>query len=371
MVTLNEKDVTFDIEYIDLSGYPREEQEDLGYQLYDQQDSKPFKLGSELLFRIKLIKADKSLHAILFTTNHIVFDGWSAGVLDREIRKLHEQRLAGEDLYLPPVKARFRDYAAWKHHFFTDPELNGKNTEFWKAHFKDFTDYPFLPYDFRKKSKTDKSAGYTFFVDAATNELLKQTAKRYDTSSYMILVSCAFLLLCQETGKTDLSVGFPHVNRQFEALDDVIGEFAGPVPLRLQIDTEKPYSEFLSRVTNTVFDIINRPKYPSYYLKEFFNLDTLHRFSMFVQQITQGNIDKEIDSFEGVHTKEIPNARFEFGIYPSEYKNGLGILIKYKKRLYRPESIADYAHKYLKILEKISKGTDFSMAFKDAGSYVH
>lgn len=352
--------VEYDIIYHDLSQFTRNIQEEKGLEIKKQQHQKAFAIDTDMLFRISLLKIDIEQHVVLFTTNHINYDGWSSGILKRDFYSFYETTINLEKPEIKKLKYDFKHFALWKDHFFNTPALNHDQTEFWKNYFKNFTDYPHLPYQPDSLSK-EEGSGYTLFLENSYVNNLKEIAKNEKSSLYMILVSSAIILLYLETSKKDLTVGFPHVNRGIKEFEDIIGEFVGPVPFRVTLNVESRFKDLLKAVSSEIFDIISRPKFPSFYLKEMFNLDTYHRFSMFVQQVSQDNIDQDNINTGTKHFPEIQNARFEYGIYPNEYKNGLELLIKYKKEYYSAEAIEKYSQKYCYLLKKISEEKDFKL----------
>jgi len=355
-------DLTIDVNFEDISGLSPQDQEIEGAALRREFHQQVFKLEQAPIFRIKVIKLDQQDHVVGFSTNHVVFDGWSSNVFKQEFLECHQQLLQKDTIALPPLKLQFRHYAYWKDLFFKDPVLSKHETDFWLKHFEGFDAYPFLPYDYHDPDNTaSDSEGYIFQIDQSLKEKLQSVADKHDSSIFMILFTSANILLYRVTGQRDLTVGLPHVNRLYEELNNVIGEFVGPVPLRTKINLETTFAALLQEISRNILSIITRPKYPSFYLRALFGLEKYHRFSLFVQQVIQTRITEEMPKHQSLHVEKVPNARFEMGLYPQEYKDGIQILVKYKKRFYKFESIVAYMAQYREILNQIASGQDLTI----------
>ena len=85
-------------------------------QLSAQEAATPFDLAQRPLIRGRLIRLGEHEHVFLLTQHHIVSDGWSMGVLMRELNALYAAFSEGQPDPLPPLRIQYPDYAAWQRH---------------------------------------------------------------------------------------------------------------------------------------------------------------------------------------------------------------------------------------------------------------
>jgi len=115
----------------DLSHLPGEEQESQALTLATKEAAKPFDLAKGPLLRVQLLKLNDQEHIALFTLHHTVTDGWSMGILVKEIAALYTAYLAGEPAPLPDLPIQYADYAVWQRNYLQGEVLE-KQLTFWK-----------------------------------------------------------------------------------------------------------------------------------------------------------------------------------------------------------------------------------------------
>ena len=78
--------------------------------------SRPFDLMNDVLLRVTLIRLHETRHVLLFTLHHIVSDGWSLGILRRELELLYREYRHGGTLQLAELTVQYTDYVVWQQH---------------------------------------------------------------------------------------------------------------------------------------------------------------------------------------------------------------------------------------------------------------
>ncbi|MDY6949226.1 MAG: condensation domain-containing protein, partial [Pseudomonadota bacterium] len=106
--------VDFEVPVLDLSALPTPAQEREVRSLGREEALCPFDLQSGALLRVKLLCLSDEKHVMLVTMHHIISDGWSMGVLIREIGALYEAFLRGQSASLPSLPIQYVDYALWQ-----------------------------------------------------------------------------------------------------------------------------------------------------------------------------------------------------------------------------------------------------------------
>ncbi len=190
----------------------------------------PFDLASGPLLRVKLFRLDQADHVLLLTMHHIISDGWSFGILYRELKVLYEAFSAGGSPDLADVKVQYGDYASWQRQH----EQTWKSQlPFWKEQLAGTLPVLELPTDRpRPAIQTYNGARHFFELPAETCRQLKSLSQREGCSLFMTLLASVQALLHRYTGQDDLIVGSPVSNRSRPELEDSIGIFLNMIVLR-------------------------------------------------------------------------------------------------------------------------------------------
>jgi len=110
-------DWAFQFPCIDLRESTSEDPETAAREISRQEAKMPFDLSHGPLFRAKLLRLDDEDHVLLISVHHIITDGWSFGVLYRELGALYQTFVAGGSSPLPDLPIQYGDYAIWQHDF--------------------------------------------------------------------------------------------------------------------------------------------------------------------------------------------------------------------------------------------------------------
>ena len=128
------RELTLDVPLIDLSETPKQDREAEALRLLKDEASRPFDLMNDPLMRALLVRIDECEHLLLITMHHIVTDGWSMGIFNRELSELYEADTAGREPSLPELPIQYVDYAAWQRHSLAGERYESQ-LEYWKKQF--------------------------------------------------------------------------------------------------------------------------------------------------------------------------------------------------------------------------------------------
>ncbi|MGF6813134.1 amino acid adenylation domain-containing protein [Paraburkholderia sp. Clong3] len=149
----------------DLSGRPDAETALL--DLCREEADTPFDLSRGPLIRARLIRLSDEEHVFLLTQHHIVSDGWSMGVLVRELSSLYRAFVAGQDDPLPPLAIQYGDYAAWQRQWLSGERLHSQ-AQYWRDTLSGAPACLGLPTDRpRPAQQSFAGAGVPVVIDAA------------------------------------------------------------------------------------------------------------------------------------------------------------------------------------------------------------
>jgi amino acid adenylation domain-containing protein len=209
-----------------------------------------YDLAAGETFRALLLRLSEDEHHLLLGFHHLAADGWTAGVLMRELGALYAARVSGEDANLPMPPVRFRDWAAFQR----QPRADAAADEaFWRAELEGAPHVLDLPADHpRPAVQSWDGSKHPFPIDPALTAALTAAARAEGTTLYVILAAAYALLLSRYAGADDLLVGTLLANRPRPELANVAGFFANTVPLRMRMEGDPTVSALIRRVHATV-----------------------------------------------------------------------------------------------------------------------
>ncbi|MFF4038451.1 amino acid adenylation domain-containing protein, partial [Streptomyces sp. NPDC001816] len=203
--------------------------------------------------RALLVRLPDEQDGLLLTLHHIASDGWSSGVLERELRRLLTDRAADRDSELPPLSVQYADYAVWERQRLTDEVVDAELTH-WRQ-VLDGIEPLALPTD-RQRPPVRDSLGDSvpFTVPATVAENLATLGRQHGATPFMTLLTAYATLLARHTGQWDIPVGTPTAGRDRPELEGVVGFFLNSLVLRCRLDGSLDFAEAVQRVRDVCRD---------------------------------------------------------------------------------------------------------------------
>jgi amino acid adenylation domain-containing protein len=213
-----------------------------------EESSRPFELSRAPLLRATLLRLGEREHVLLLTVHHIVFDGWSAGILSRELSVLYDAFCRGEPSPLPELPLRYSDYARWQREWLKGEVLEAQ-LAYWRKRLGDSPPVLDLPLDKPRPAQRSPRAGRVPVVLAREpSEALEALAQREGCSLFMVLLAGYQALLARWSGQEDVVVGSPVAGRTRAEVEGLIGLFVNTLVLRTDVSGEPTFRELLGRV---------------------------------------------------------------------------------------------------------------------------
>ncbi|WP_213781837.1 non-ribosomal peptide synthetase, partial [Caballeronia sp. dw_276] len=240
-----------DLPLMDLSGLAVEEREAALQALLANAARASFDLADDAPIRAHLVKLDAQQHVVSVTLHHIVSDGWSTGVLVREVGALYAAFSRGEPAPLTALPVQYADYAFWQRQWLTGAVL-ARQLDYWQARLAGAPTLLNLPTDRpRAPVQLHRGAAHGFGIAAPLTDALRHAGRRAQTTLFMTLASGFAVLLSRYSGDTDISIGTPIANRTRAQTEDLIGCFANTLVLREQVDSRDSFAGLLARMRET------------------------------------------------------------------------------------------------------------------------
>ncbi len=251
-----------EVPIIDLSVYPKAEQNEEVERLLYSGVQKPFNLSSDMMLRATLLRLDEEEHILLLVTHHIATDGWSMEILSRELSVLYTAFSLDKPSPLPDLPIQYADFAIWQREWLQGRELEEK-LSYWKQQLDGAPSILELPTDRpRPPIRTYQGAKQALAFSHSLKKDLKELSQRSGTTLFMTLLSAFATLLFRYSGQEDLVIGSPIANRNRRELEDLIGVFFNTLALRIDLSGNPTFLELLDRVRQVTMDAYDRQDIP-------------------------------------------------------------------------------------------------------------
>ena len=220
-------------------------------RLAAEEASAPFDLSRPPVFRIRLLRLGEDDHVLLLTFHHVRGDGWSVGVLAREISEIYTAAVAGRAPRLPTLPVQYADYARWQRDWLQGPVLEAQ-LRYWRSRLTGApevlelpTDHPRPPVPAFRGGREERA------LSAALTEALDQLGRQHGTTPFMTLLAGFAALLHRYTDQGSVVVGSPIAQRTRAEIEGLIGFFANTLPMRLDLGDDPSFGELLGRARET------------------------------------------------------------------------------------------------------------------------
>jgi amino acid adenylation domain-containing protein len=212
----------------------------------------PFDLRRGPLVRAAILRLGEREHMLLLTMHHTVSDGWSVGVLLRELELLYEAFSRGRSSPLPELPIQYADYAAWQRQLLGG-DVFREQVDYWRARLEGMPHSIDLPADRpRPARQTFRGAQDTLRLPVALTAALRALAEREGVTLFMVILAALQLLLSRLSGQEDVAVGTPVAGRDRAELEPLIGLFLNHLVLRTDVSGDPTFRELLARVREGV-----------------------------------------------------------------------------------------------------------------------
>ncbi|MGH9374476.1 MAG: amino acid adenylation domain-containing protein, partial [Vicinamibacterales bacterium] len=239
---------TISLPAVDLSRLPRRAAEQEYARRADADIHTPFDLARGPLFRAHVITVDPGDHRLLMTMHHVVSDGWSLGVLHRELEELYDAHSTGREPTLPVLSIQYSDFAVWQRQRLQGDEL-AQLLGWWRAHLDGAPHVINLPTDRpRPPEQTYVGETQTRGLAPELRPALEALGQREGATLFITLLTAWYVLLHRFSGEDDIVIGTPIANRTRSELEPLIGFFVNTLLIRASINGNPTFRELLRHV---------------------------------------------------------------------------------------------------------------------------
>jgi len=213
----------------------------------------PFNLETGPLFRAKLFHLADQEYILTLTVHHIVFDGWSEGVLLQDLAAFYNATCVGETPNLPDLPVQYADFASWQRQWLQGEVLDTLQT-YWKGQLDGALQEVPLPLDRPRKSglQACQSACESFVLSPELTTALKSLSRSERSTLFTTLLAAFHTVLYHYSGQDNQFVCTPTANRNRNELNSLIGYFVNLLVLRSDLSGNPTFQELLGRLKQVV-----------------------------------------------------------------------------------------------------------------------
>ena len=327
--------------------------------LLREEASRGFDLARGPLFRARLYRLAPDTHVLLLAMHHIISDGWSLGILNRDLGELYGRFCQGEAATLPVLRLQYRDFARWQRSWLEGAALEGLLSH-WRSRLAGAPQVLELPADRpRPAVESQRGASYSFTLPLELAQALRGLARPEGATLFMTLLSGFTLLLSRYSGQQDLLVGTPVANRSRAEIEDMVGFFVNTLVLRADLSGDLSASQYLARMREVCLDAYTHQDLPFERLVEEMQPERdLSRNPLFQVMFVLQNAPLRPLELPGLALRpvdvELGAAQFDLTLHMEETAEGLSGSFEYATDLFDEPTIARMATHLRLLLDGMS-----------------
>ena len=333
-----------DLPLDDLTHLPVADREAEAIRRLKDEARRPFDLARGPLIRVALTKLSVDEHVAIVNTHHIISDGWSIGVLVRDMAALYDAYTQGAASPLPPLAIQYADYAAWQRQWLDDATLK-KQLDFWTKQLAGIPNLE-IPTD-RPRPAVRRGRGSEEVVNLPLEMLagIKALGREEGATPFMALLGAFQVLLARYSGQEDVAIGSPIAGRTRSETEDLIGYFANTIVFRGDLTGDPSFREVLRRSKAAVLSAIAYQDMPLDQLVTALRpvRDTSRTPIFQVMFALQNSPMPPLESPEMVMTPIVvtsDSARADLTLFAIELETGLLVTLEYDADLFLPATVA-------------------------------
>lgn len=345
-----------------LNELPKAEQESVVLKLAVEAAQQPFDLSHGPLWRASLLELSDEEHVLLLNFHHIIFDGWSEGLVWRELALLYQAFCEGQPSPLPELPVQYADFAVWQRQWLQGEFLEAL-VSYWQKQLGNNLCELQLPTDKpRPAVPTRQSASQKLILSPELTKSLKLLSRKEGATLFATLLSAFKVLLHRYTEQERLFVCSPIANRNRSELKNLIGYFVNLLILQSDLGGNPSFRELLSQVRQTVSGAYAHQDLP---LQQLINHLGMVQAPLSQVMFVLQNTNRNVTQLSGLTVEELEvdngTADFDLSLSVTESADTLIGVWKYNTDLFAPETISTMVRHWQEILEAAVANPDLPL----------
>jgi amino acid adenylation domain-containing protein len=343
---------------VNLQPLPHEKREAAVQRLILAEARDPFDLSRGPLLRAKLLRLGEQEHVFVLTMHHIISDGWSWGIILKELASHYQAFHSKRGPALPDLPIQYADYAIWQRQWMQGAVLE-KQLAYWKKQLGGELPVLQLPKDrLRPAVQTYKGAETVFALSANLKRDLEELSRNQGVTLFMTLLAAFSVLLYRYSGQEDIAIGSPIANRNRSEIENLIGFFANTLVFRNDLAGNPSFKDLLARVREVTLGAYDHQDLPFEKLVEELRPARDLSYSplfqvMFVWQSSSARDAKLPNLIMTPMRIDTGTSMFDLTLILREETGGLSGKLEYSTELFNAETIRRLGDNFKILLESI------------------
>jgi Condensation domain len=333
------------------AGTPAETTEELALETFAQ----PFDLVRGPLYRIEVLRRAPDDQVLVFAIHHAIADGWTLGVFVQDLCAAYMQQRAGGPNRLPPVPTSYSAWGAAERAFWQPAELQPR-LEFWKSRLSGIRRLWSIPDDTEVVFRPRRLVSH---LPAEISGPVRELARRSGATLFSTLLAAFQVTLSRWTGAEDIVVGTPVANRTRQDVRETMGYFSGVVPLRGQVERDRPFSEHLRTVHESTVDSFGNAVPFAELVRAIGETSSPKHNPIFQVRFALQNHPVPDIEIRGLSLKlrmrSTGTPRFDLGCEITEQEDALEVVWLFRENLFSQAEIEELGRLFRTVLESICR----------------
>jgi Condensation domain/Phosphopantetheine attachment site len=220
----------------------------------------PFDLANGPLLRCHLLRLAPEDHLLVAAVHHTVCDGWSIGVVLRELTGHYSAAVSGSAIDLPELPVQYADYAAWQKQRWDAGELAGQ-VEYWRRHLAGASPLH-LPAGHPHTGPAGPESVHAPVALPAAMVRQMRAVSSADVTAFMVALSAYVVVLARWSGQRSVVVGLPFAGRSPAELEQLVGFFVNTLPVRVDLSDDPGFLDVLGRIRESCLGAYQNAEVP-------------------------------------------------------------------------------------------------------------
>ncbi len=355
--------LTIGLPVIDLRELSEAERENEVQRLVVEEARRPFDLAKGPLLRASVLQLAEDEQVGLLTMHHIVSDGWSAGILVREMAALYQAYCSESPSPLLELPIQYADFAYWQREWLQGEVLQ-RQIDYWKKQLEGAPPLLELPEDHpRLAVQTFRGNHQSLLLPKEVGRALKALSRDEAATLFMTLLAAFKVLLHCYTRQDDVVVGTPVANRNRLEIEGLIGFFVNALVLRTDLSGDPSFRELVLRVRKVCVDAYAHQDLPFERLVEELHIERdLSRNPLFQVMFVLQNAPMQAVELPGLSLNPViadgGTTHFDLTLHIVDSEQGLLGTVAYNTDLFDADTITRMLGHFQTLLETIVKDPD-------------
>ena len=348
-----QKDARLELVYLDLSTSP--DKDYLVKRSVQKEAIRPFDLGYDLMIRATLLKLGNLHHVFLLTLHHIAGDGWSIGLIKRELETLYSSHLHGKEAKLPKLTLQYADYASWQH---AQEIPLQQQKKYWLKNLAYLPIVHNLPLDKPRPAILGTcGARISSTLNYVLTQKLRTQCAHQGATLFMGMHAALASLLSRYSGQTDIVISCPAANREYAELHPLVGLFVNTLILRSDLAGSPNFETVLKQSRERALQAYANQQVPFEHLVEMLQPPRSLSHSPLVQIMLAMDVDNSKDlQLPDLQIKQMniehSFAKFELMLNVSERHGDLSLEWNFNTDLFDYHTIAQMSRHFEQFVER-------------------